>query len=80
MCYAGFKGAACDTQTPRPNECNKMVGINLEGMSDWAHSWVFTDVMKTGRAWLSQVGAASGVGRGGVGCLGVKRVRCREEG
>jgi hypothetical protein len=38
-CYAGFDGAACDTATNRPNQCNGLVGVNLEGVSDWSHSW-----------------------------------------
>ena len=56
-CYAGFSGAACDTPTARANECNSLVGVNLEGIADWAHSWTFVDIMKHGRAWISQVGS-----------------------
>lgn len=55
VCYAGFTGSACDTKTSRPNECNSVVGVNLEPLRDWAHSWTFVDVMKTGRSWISQV-------------------------
>ena len=59
-CWAGFKGVDCSERTARPNQCNRVVGINLEGISDWARSWSFVDVMKGGRAWIAQAQDGSG--------------------
>lgn len=56
VCFAGWSGAACDAPAPRPNQCNSLVGVNVEGIADWAHSWTWVDIMKHGRAWISQVG------------------------
>lgn len=69
VCYAGWSGEACDTPTSRPNECNSLVGTNLEGIADWSHSWTFVDVMKSGRAWISQVCGGGGAGSGFQGQL-----------
>ncbi len=56
-CYAGFRGPTCSELGVKPNDCNGVVGVNLEGLADYAHSWTFLDIMKLGRGWLSQVGA-----------------------
>ncbi|WIA31087.1 hypothetical protein OEZ86_001114 [Tetradesmus obliquus] len=53
-CWAGYSGPTCSASTARPNQCNSLVGINLEGVRDWMHSWAFVDVMKAGRGWLAQ--------------------------
>uniref|UniRef100_A0A383V938 EGF-like domain-containing protein n=1 Tax=Tetradesmus obliquus TaxID=3088 RepID=A0A383V938_TETOB len=53
-CWAGYSGPSCSSTTSRPNQCNSLVGINLEGVRDWMHSWAFVDVMKAGRGWLAQ--------------------------
>jgi hypothetical protein len=35
-CWAGYSGATCSTNVSRPNQCNALVGINLEGaLSCW---------------------------------------------
>ncbi len=59
-CYAGASGPDCSVLGPRPNSCNSLVAINLEGMADWSRTWTWKDVMKTGRGWLSQVGGTAG--------------------
>ncbi len=57
-CYAGASGSDCSMLGPRPNSCNSLVALNLEGMADYSRTWTWKDVMKTGRGWLSQVGPA----------------------
>lgn len=54
VCWAGYSGPTCNATSSRPNECNSLVGVNLEGLADWSRSWTFVDVMKTGRAWIGQ--------------------------
>lgn len=59
-CWAGFSGADCSSRTPRPNQCNKLVGVNLEGVRDWSSSWAFVDIMRSARGFLSQAMDGSG--------------------
>jgi hypothetical protein len=30
-CWAGYSGASCSSKVSRPNQCNSIVGLNLEG-------------------------------------------------
>jgi hypothetical protein len=54
QCWAGYTGSDCSTKTTRSNQCNKLVGVNLEGVRDWSSNWAFVDIMKSARGFLSQ--------------------------
>ncbi len=34
-------GPDCIARASKPNDCNAGVGMNLEGLSDWARTWSF---------------------------------------
>ncbi len=50
--------------TPAPG---MVTGFNLDGVVDWASSWVFTDVFRRTRTWLSRNADYSGSWDSGVG-------------
>ncbi|PSC76808.1 PA14 domain-containing [Micractinium conductrix] len=53
VCWSGASGDGCTTLGPKQNDCNQIVGINLEGISDYSRSWTFRDAMKIGRQWFA---------------------------
>jgi hypothetical protein len=54
VCFAGYSGANCSAAAPKRPDCNSDTGINLAGVVDWSPEWVYLDVFKGGRAWISQ--------------------------
>jgi len=60
-CWAGFRGRRCDVRA-RPGLDTRLeslgefnpVGINVGGIADWSTEWVFADLFKTARGWISQ--------------------------
>ncbi|MCA9309748.1 MAG: hypothetical protein KDA21_00975 [Phycisphaerales bacterium] len=56
--------AAAFEATPAPA---MVTGFNLDGVVDWASSWIFTDVFRRTRTWLSRNADQSGAWDTGVG-------------
>jgi hypothetical protein len=54
-CYNGYSGGSCSVAGPKPNDCNQVVGTNVEGIADWMRSWAFVDLTRHARAWITQV-------------------------
>ncbi|KAA0158426.1 hypothetical protein FNF28_06220 [Cafeteria roenbergensis] len=60
-CWAGFRGRRCHLRS-RPGVEWRLshlgqfnpVGINIAGNTDWSTQWLFADLMKTARGWVSQ--------------------------
>lgn len=46
--------ALSEVEAPEYPNMDAPVGVNLELISDWMRTWVFTDIMKTSRTWISQ--------------------------
>jgi len=39
----------------------QLVGVNVEGVADYSHTWTFLDVMKIGRSWFTFVSGPGGI-------------------
>ena len=54
VCFAGYAGSSCSNRVRKPNDCTNDTGINLAGIADWSSEWVYVDLFRSSRAWISQ--------------------------